>query len=447
MSHRTPLLRRLALALAAMLVTLCAAVPAAQASPEDFGLPPFKYSTFYLPPDPLPTTEPGALLRAERINFKTAYSKPPPGTIGYRIMYVSRTAVGKPVAVTGTVMWVDHIAPPQGKDKRPLIAYGNEAMGLGDNCNVSRLIQYAHSGEVDLMRPMLRHGYEVVASDYEGLGTPDVATFGVTQSSARTMLDSIRAARQLPDLIAGLDLPKESKVGLFGYSQGAAAAAGAAEIAPTYAPEIKITAAAAGGAPIDPGAVSRYVDGGLFTSINLAASIGYDAAYPELDLPSFLNEKGLTLMKKSMSSCIEAIFPMIGKRSTGYLKGDSPVHDPRWIKRFEENTLGQVAPEFPFYYFHATFDQASPYKTALGLRRRWCAKGAKLRYVELQAMEHIAAGPVWMPEAGKWLAAQLDRDRNDRGNCRRSIYSLPRWSWSKQATASGTDLPSGIELK
>ena len=438
MSFSPPLLRRFALAMLAALTTMVAAVPGAQAAPEDFGLPPFKYSTFYIPPEPLPAVPDGTLLRAERINFRSAYTKPPPGTIGYRIMYMSRTATGRPVAVTGTVMWVDHIAPPQGKSKRPLIAYGNEAMGLGDNCNVSRLVQYAHSGEVDLVRPMLRHGYQVVASDYEGLGTPDVATFGVTQSAARTMLDSIRAARQLPNLAPEWDLPKKSKVGLFGYSQGAGAAAGAAEIADWYAPEIDITAASMGGAPIDPHEVTRFVDGGFFSAINFAASIGYDAAYPELELTSFLNEKGMKVRDESMTSCIEAIFTLINKRSVGYLKDPhrSPIRDPRWIKRFDENLIGRIsskAPSFPMYYFHATFDQASPYKSALRLRRDWCKKGAKLRYVELQAMEHVAAGPLWMPEAGKWLAAQIDRDRNDRGNCGRSIYSLPKLSALKLA--------------
>lgn len=432
MSHRPPLLRRFALALLALLTTMVAAAPAAQAGPDDWGLPPFKYSTFYIPPDPLPAGEPGTLLRAERINFKTAYTKPPPGTIGYRIMYLSRSATGKPIAVTGSVLWVDHLSPPQGKDDRPLIAYGNEAMGLGDNCAVSRLYQYAHSGEMDLIKPMLRHGYAVTSSDYEGLGTPDTATFGVSQSAGRTLIDSIRAARQLPDMIESVELPKDSKIGIFGYSQGGSAGAAALELMPTYAPEIDVTAAALGGAPIDPYAVSKFVTGGLFNSINLGASIGYDAAYPELDLRSFLNDKGKKLMDDSMDACIESIFPLAFKTISGHIV-KNPLDDPRWKQRFKENTLGlNGAPKVPTYYFHAKWDQASPYKTATKLRRDWCKQGAPLRFVELVGLEHVAAGPIWLPEAGKWLSAQLNgRAKPDRGNCGKSIYTIPKLTFKK----------------
>lgn len=433
MSHRSPILRRLALAFVTLLTAMVAIAPAAQAGPDDWGLPAFKYSEFYIPPSPLPDGEPGTLLRAQRINFKTAYTKPPPGTIGYRIMYLSRSARDLPIAVTGTVMWIEHKAPPQGFDKRPLVAYGNEAMGLGDNCAVSRLVQYAHSGEVDLIKPMLRHGYAITASDYEGLGTPDTATFGVSQSGGRTLLDSIRAARQLPAMIEGVNLPTDSKLGIFGYSQGAGAGAAALELQPTYAPELDITAAAIGGAPIDPLAVSRFVTGGLFNAINMGASIGYDAAYPELELRSFLNEKGQKLMDNAIDACIEMIFPLAFKTISGYINS-SPLDDPRWQKRFKENTLGlHGAPKVPTYYFHARLDQASPYKTATKLRRDWCKQKAPVRFVELLGLEHVAAGPVWLPEAGKWLSAQLNGTaKPDKGNCGKSIYSIPSFKTAQK---------------
>ena len=44
---------------------------------------------------------------------------------------------------------------------------------------------------------MLAHGYVVVATDYEGLGTPGVHAYLVGLSEARAVLDSVRAARNL----------------------------------------------------------------------------------------------------------------------------------------------------------------------------------------------------------------------------------------------------------
>jgi hypothetical protein len=410
------------IALVAFLVSIAVMAPSAQASASDFGLPPFKYSDFYIPPSPLPAGNPGDILKAERMDFSHALSHPPTGTEGWRVMYLSTSAVGKPIAVTGTVLLRPNQEPKQGFANRPIVAYGNEAQGLGDSCAVSRLLWYAHTGEIALWSDLIRAGYAVVSTDYEGLGTPDVHTFGVAVSAGHTMLDMIRAARNLE--AAGL--PKNGQVGLFGYSQGGAAAGVASEIASTYAPEIKITAAAFGGAPINPLVVSKNASGAFFAALNFAGAVGYDTAYPELDLDSFLNDKGVAMKKKIYDSCIEMIFPMAGKRSSGYLKqGMDPLKDPRWIKRFAENNLGNAAPQFPVYYYHALWDEASPYRDAVVLRRKYCDGKTPLRFVELLGYEHVSAGPQWVPQAAKWLASQFE-GKVDKGNCyKNNIVGLP----------------------
>ncbi|MEH3053198.1 MAG: alpha/beta fold hydrolase [Patulibacter minatonensis] len=410
------------IALIALMVPLAAVAPSAQAAPEDYGLPAFKYSEFYIPPDPLPAGKPGDILKAEKMDFSRAITKPPRGTEGWRVMYLSTDSLGKPIAVTGTVLMRPDQAPKQGKANRPIVAYGNEAQGLGDSCAVSRLLWYGHTGEIALWSDLIRAGYAVVSTDFEGLGTPATHTFGVTVSAAHTMLDMIRAARNLEP--AGL--PKDGKVGLFGYSQGGAAAGGAAELAATYAPDVKITAAAYGGAPINPVSVSKNADGAFFASINFAASVGYDAAYPELDLDSFLNAKGEEMKKKTYTGCIELIFPLAGKRTKSYLKGPSPLDDPRWLARFKENELGNKPPVgFPVYYYHALWDQASPFRDATTLRKKYCDGGTQLRFVELLGVEHVSAGPVWVPQAAKWLAARFE-GKADKGNCgKNNIFGLP----------------------
>lgn len=415
-------LRRL-LAVVAFVVPLCAVVPAAHANPEDFGLPPFKYSEFYIPPSPLPAGKPGDILKAEPMDFSRAITKPPRGTIGWRVMYLSTSALGKPIAVTGTVLLNPNIVPKEGVDNRPIVSYGNEAQGLGDNCAVSRLLWYGHTGEIALWSDLIRAGYAVASTDYEGLGTPDVHTFGVNVSGAHTMLDMLRAARNLEQA----HLPKNGPLGLFGYSQGAGAATMAAELQPTYAPDLKITAAAMGGAPINPVSVSRNADGAFFASINFGASVGYDTAYPELDLDSFLNAKGLAMKKKVYGSCIEMIFPMAGARSKSYLKpGMDPLKDPRWLARFKENTPGDHPPlGYPVYYYHALWDEASPFRDAVTLRRKWCDGGTDLRFVEVLGLEHVSTGPVWVPQAAKWLAARFE-GKPDPGNCgKNNIFGLP----------------------
>ena len=405
--------RRRALAVLAFVVALFAAPQVASAAIKlsDI-LPKATYPAFYIPPSPLPAGQPGDIIRWQEMSFKKAITKPRRGVKGYLVMYLSTSATGQPIAVTGTVL-VPKELPKGGVENRPIIGYGNEAQGLGDNCAVSRLLRFGHTGELALTDPLLYRGYAVASTDYEGLGTPAVHTFGVTNSSSRNVLDMVRAAQRLE----AAQLPKNGPVALFGYSQGGAAVGGAAEIAPTYAPELNIKGAAMGGAPIEPATFSRANDGKLFASVNIAASAGYDAAYPELDIKSFLNEAGLEANAATYNSCIEAIFTYANKKTASYLKpGKDPLTDPAWMKRFEENTLGHVAPKFPTYMFHAVYDQAVPYRMATRLRRNWCGGGTPLRFEGLYLFEHVSAGPLWMPQAAKWVQRQLE-GTPDKGNC------------------------------
>jgi hypothetical protein len=50
---------------------------------------------------------------------------------------------------------------------------------------------------------MLDRGYVVAATDYPGLGTPEVHPYLVGTSEAHAVLDSVRAARAIPEAAAG----------------------------------------------------------------------------------------------------------------------------------------------------------------------------------------------------------------------------------------------------
>ena len=83
------------------------------------------------------------------------------------------------------------------------------------------------------LQSFLQDGY-VVATDYPGLGTQGPAPYLVGSSEARAVLDSVRAARQLPGANAG------SHFIVWGHSQGGQAALFAGQLARSYAPELKL---------------------------------------------------------------------------------------------------------------------------------------------------------------------------------------------------------------
>src|SRR5690606_37937719 len=174
-------------------------------------------------------------------------------------------------------------------------------------------------------------------SDYEGLGTPGTHTYVVGQSEGRAVLDMARAAQRLP----GTGLSASTPVAVMGYSQGGGAAAWAAQLAPSYAPELKLKAAVTGGVPGDLTAVADFLDGSPFVGLALLASIGLDAAYPELDLEDHLNDTGRALLEETDDLClvsvdgIATIFQTLFTSRSDYTTTD-PLAHPAWKARLAE---------------------------------------------------------------------------------------------------------------
>src|SRR5262249_13470169 len=74
---------------------------------------------------------------------------------------------------------------------------------------------------------------------YTGLGTPGPHPFLIGQGEARSVLDAVRAARQLSAVTLG------PKTVVWGHSQGGNAALWTGILAPSYAPDAGVTGVAA----------------------------------------------------------------------------------------------------------------------------------------------------------------------------------------------------------
>lgn len=74
----------------------------------------------------------------------------------------------------------------------------------------------------------------VVAADYPGLGTPGMHPYLIGESEGRAVLDSVRAARDLPDAGAS------NRFAVWGHSQGGHASLYTGELAASYAPDLRL---------------------------------------------------------------------------------------------------------------------------------------------------------------------------------------------------------------
>jgi pimeloyl-ACP methyl ester carboxylesterase len=86
----------------------------------------------------------------------------------------------------------------------------------------------------------------IVATDYVGLGTAGPHPYLIGQGEARSVLDSVRAARQMPQLSL------QPATVVWGHSQGGHAALWAGALAPSYAPDVHVLAVAALAPASDP---------------------------------------------------------------------------------------------------------------------------------------------------------------------------------------------------
>jgi len=405
--------RRLALALAVALAALASGIRPADAAPSAPAAPDAPDSAtqvppFYTPPSPLPAGRDGDVIRSERITYANA--------TGTRIMYLSRDVNNRPMAVTGTVL-VPTAAWPGG-GPRPIVAYAPFTAGMADQCAVSHLVagesfgDFTSGVQTGFINALLAKGIAVAQTDYQGLGTPGDHTYVVRLPQGRAVLDSVRAARRLP----GTGLPTNGPVGIAGYSQGGGASAAAAELAPTYAPDLDIRGAYVGAPPADLAAVARALDGSFYAGFLAFALIGVNAAYPQLNIPGLANEAGQQVLTQANTLCtFDAVLTFPFRQTTTLTRDGRSV--PTYLGEepykavVDQQKLGTVRPTAPVMVEHSSFDDVLPFAQGQQLARDWCARGANVQFRDLftfiPLFAHLFQGGTAGTNAANWLAGRF----------------------------------------
>ena len=152
--------------------------------------------------------------------------------------------------------------------------------------------------ELTVFGLLLAQGCTVIVPDTEG----QRADFAAGPEYGMNTLDSIRAAFNSPTV----GLPDDARVALLGYSGGAIASEWAAELAPTYAPDVneRMIGAAIGGVLVHPAHNLHYVEGTYFwAGVMPMALIGIARAF-EVDFMPYLTARGLRLYRNMQATSI-----------------------------------------------------------------------------------------------------------------------------------------------
>jgi acetyl esterase/lipase len=193
-------------------------------------------SAFYVWDKEVPRN-PGKLLRQEPLQDKLMLAN---ASSGERVLYASTSGIdgSTPIAVSGAIYFPKGRAPTGGW---PIIAWAHGTTGIADVCAPSWAGRSQR--DIDYLNAWLAHGFAVVATDYQGLGTPGPHPWHFTRAEGWSVLDSVRAAQSAYQQLA-------NSVVIVGQSQGAHAALSASLLAGKYAPELKLLGTVATGTSI-----------------------------------------------------------------------------------------------------------------------------------------------------------------------------------------------------
>ncbi|OZC33642.1 lipase [Gordonia polyisoprenivorans] len=382
-SRRTWGIRGAAVLAAGALAATGASLAAPSAQAADFYTPPAHFAN-----------APGSIIRSEPSPLLLQIPGIPnqwPGT-AKRVMYTSEYQDGSPAAVTGTV--VEPTAPWRGKGPRPTVVLGPGTVGQGDQCAGSKLMSFPLA--IDPSKPsiavnysglemnlLLINGVRVAITDYIGMGTPGIHTYVNRLESGHAMLDAARAALK----IAGA--PANSPVAFSGYSQGGGAAASAAELASTYAPDLNVKATYAGAPPADLSKVIDRIDGTAISGAIGYAINGLEARYPALKtvVDRQTNAAGHTALQRLSTQCIgDTILSYGFQRTNSWTRSGQPLSaivnaDPQVRKIVGDQLIGKLKPNAPVLLEGGINDDVIPYDQVAQLYRDWKAQGATVSMV------------------------------------------------------------------
>lgn len=374
---RTSRLRHALLA-AAVLLLAGPAAHAGAAPPIDRSFAPptpnAQPDSFYTPPAVVPDGAPGDVIRA-----RPSKAGPPAARSladAWQVMYLSTNARGQRNVVTGSVL------VPKGADPSslPLVAFNPGTSGPAFRCAPSRFINSGSFYEQSMVNRLLRAGYAVAVTDYEGYHEQPDTSYIVGKAMGPAVLDIVRAATRLPE--AGL--AATPKVVVHGFSQGGAASMWAGELEPTYAPEIDLRGVSAGGVPSNLALVALGLNGRPAFGFFLNALIGLDNAYAdELRLDTYLNDAGRTAVAtmEAGDCTVELLLDYAGRTASDYTT-TLPFSSMAWLARVNENWLGQRSIQAPVHQYHAPNDDIVPYAQARQLRDAYCQRGMSVLWRE-----------------------------------------------------------------
>ena len=368
---------------------------------------------FYIAPDPLPDDEPGTVIWSRPLTGTMAL---PGAAKNLLVLYRSTSPEGGSVAVSGTMSVPPGTAPAGGW---PVIVWTHGTTGLGPQCAPSlddaNGPEHGYIQEIQtLLNGFLAQGYAVVATDYQGLGTPSPHPFLQGLPNGRNGLDMLRAARAIEPAVG-------TKYTIVGHSQGGQADLFAASQAPGYAPELTLL----GNVAFAPGShiadrlalvmASDKVE--LSLPYVLYVLLSYAGDNPNVDLSRILTATARAHLPDLMVGCMSQTL------TTGYwadaIAKDQFLPNPdlnALLQMAAQNEPGSLSITVPTLIAQGTADVTVPPAATDAVVASLCNSGNAVLYRTYKGASHDGVMVSGAAYARDWVTARF-AGVPEGGNC------------------------------
>jgi alpha-beta hydrolase superfamily lysophospholipase len=296
----------------------------------------------------------------------------------------------------------------------PLYVFGPGTTGLNDQCAPSSE-QPTERSWGDFHSHLLTYagqGYVAVMPDYEGFNDgPRLHHYYVGDQQARVMLDAARAALRSFDDGAAKQ-PKQNPVFLAGYSHGGYVTLAARDLAPKYAPELKVMGAVGYGPRSDVATLFADMPSlGPYVLYSYANYYGTD----KVPLDKLIQPRLMPTLERDVTTkCIDEIVGYYGDNAAA-------IYTPEFLGALTQGTLGQQFPALkqlfdqnkaglsagaksvPVLVLHGTSDTVVAPETLRGYMKELCASGGKGQYIAYPNVPHTLIRQTGYQDTIRWM--------------------------------------------
>ncbi|MGX1805077.1 lipase family protein [Nocardia sp. NPDC055321] len=321
---------------------------------------------------------------------------------------------------------VTTVLRPRGGEVKGLISYQAATDASAPQCAPSVALrqgapdQYDSSLDLMTIEQILATGHAVSVPDWEG---PKGALFSANQPGY-AVLDGVRAAERFEPLgLAGVDTP----VAVMGYSGGGFGAGWAAQVQPSYAPELRLVGAAVGGGRAQLSDYLKSLNGGPFSGFLPALLPGVMRTDPRVATAfgNHLTPSGQALLAAGDSTCVTA---NLGRHAM--LNMDNYLTIPfsqvlDQVRTSADSWEFQPAAETPpMFVYNAVHDEIVAIAEADRMVARWCDAGAAITYTRDLLSEHVSLAITGTSAALRWLDERLAGQPAADGCSARTVTSM-----------------------